>query len=166
MFWPGEFHGLCSPWGCKESDRPEQLSLSPIMEETRVNMKIREWGPMSNSIFFVSLWVVLFCGNHAQEILWEDVYLESISGVTGNLHFSSHFKTKSTYLFWGGKRRQTSQASSCYRRSQCPGSSSSYLSGVPSDFCRHLSSLCLRCCSLFFLILTCLFSPLGCSQLL
>ena len=26
--WPGEFHGLYSPWGCKESDTTEQLSLS------------------------------------------------------------------------------------------------------------------------------------------
>ena len=28
VFWPGEFHGLCSPWGGKESDMTEQLSLS------------------------------------------------------------------------------------------------------------------------------------------
>ena len=28
VFWPGEFHGLCSPWGCKESDTSEQLSIS------------------------------------------------------------------------------------------------------------------------------------------
>ena len=27
-FWPGELHGLYSPWGCKESDKTEQLSLS------------------------------------------------------------------------------------------------------------------------------------------
>ena len=27
-FWPGEFHGLYSPWNCKESDTTEQLSLS------------------------------------------------------------------------------------------------------------------------------------------
>ena len=26
-FWPGEFHGLYSPWGHKESDMTEQLSL-------------------------------------------------------------------------------------------------------------------------------------------
>ena len=25
--WPGEFHGLYSPWGCKKSDITEQLSL-------------------------------------------------------------------------------------------------------------------------------------------
>ena len=27
VFWPGEFHGLYSLWGCKESDMTEQLSL-------------------------------------------------------------------------------------------------------------------------------------------
>ena len=26
--WTGEFHGLYSPWGCKESDTTERLSLS------------------------------------------------------------------------------------------------------------------------------------------
>ena len=28
VFWPGEFHGLYSPWGHKESDMIGQLSLS------------------------------------------------------------------------------------------------------------------------------------------
>ena len=28
VFWPGEFHGLYGPWGCKESDTTEWLSLS------------------------------------------------------------------------------------------------------------------------------------------
>ena len=28
VFWPGEFQGLYSPWGCKELDMTEQLSLS------------------------------------------------------------------------------------------------------------------------------------------
>ena len=28
VFWPGEFHGLYSPWGLKESDITEWLSLS------------------------------------------------------------------------------------------------------------------------------------------
>ena len=27
VFWPGEFHGLYSPWGCEESDMTERLSL-------------------------------------------------------------------------------------------------------------------------------------------
>ena len=30
VFWPGEFHGLYSLWGCKESDTTEQLSLREI----------------------------------------------------------------------------------------------------------------------------------------
>ena len=29
VFWPGEFHGLYSPWGREESDTTEQLS-SPL----------------------------------------------------------------------------------------------------------------------------------------
>ena len=28
VFWPGEFYGLYSPWGCKELDTTEQLSLT------------------------------------------------------------------------------------------------------------------------------------------
>ena len=28
VFWPGKFHGLYSPWGCKELDMTERLSLS------------------------------------------------------------------------------------------------------------------------------------------
>ena len=30
IFWPGEFHGLNSPWGGKESDTTEQLSLTHL----------------------------------------------------------------------------------------------------------------------------------------
>ena len=30
VFWPGEFHGLYSPWDRKELDMTEQLSLSPV----------------------------------------------------------------------------------------------------------------------------------------
>ena len=26
IFWPGESHGVYSPWGCKESDMTERLS--------------------------------------------------------------------------------------------------------------------------------------------
>ena len=32
IFWPGEFHGLYNPWGCKELDMTEQLSLSGVMQ--------------------------------------------------------------------------------------------------------------------------------------
>ena len=32
IFWPGEFHGLYCPWGLKESDTTEQLSLLVVNE--------------------------------------------------------------------------------------------------------------------------------------
>ena len=32
VLWPGEFHGLYSSWGRKESDRTELLSLSYITQ--------------------------------------------------------------------------------------------------------------------------------------
>ena len=28
VFWPREFYGLYSPWGCKESDTTEQLAVA------------------------------------------------------------------------------------------------------------------------------------------
>ena len=31
VFWTGEFHGLCSPWGHKELDTTEWLSLSLLL---------------------------------------------------------------------------------------------------------------------------------------
>ena len=30
VFWPGEFHGLYNPWGCKELDTTDKLSLSML----------------------------------------------------------------------------------------------------------------------------------------
>ena len=36
VFWPGKFQGLCSPWGCKESDTTERLSLSVCVAHTYV----------------------------------------------------------------------------------------------------------------------------------
>jgi len=32
VFWPGEFHGLYSPWGRKELDTTERLSLHFIFD--------------------------------------------------------------------------------------------------------------------------------------
>ena len=41
VFWPGEFHGLYSPWGHKESDMTERLSLS--LGYTTVCLSIFQW---------------------------------------------------------------------------------------------------------------------------
>ena len=39
VFWPGEFHGLCSPWGHKESDMTEWLSLVfPVKGQTQIQL--------------------------------------------------------------------------------------------------------------------------------
>ena len=35
VFWPGEFHGLYSPWGHKESDTTEQLSVTHVPNSWR-----------------------------------------------------------------------------------------------------------------------------------
>ena len=35
IFWPGEFHGLYSPWGHKESDMTEQLSFSEVEKKEK-----------------------------------------------------------------------------------------------------------------------------------
>ena len=38
VFWPGELHRLYCPWGCKESDRTEQLSLAHFHTHFLVHM--------------------------------------------------------------------------------------------------------------------------------
>jgi len=36
VLWPGEFHGLYSPWGGKESDTTEWLSLQVNITATKI----------------------------------------------------------------------------------------------------------------------------------
>ena len=46
VFWPGEFHRLYSPWGHKEADATEQLSLyiaKPSVKEKKSNGQTRQW---------------------------------------------------------------------------------------------------------------------------
>ena len=38
VFWPGECHGLYSPWGCKESDTTEWLSLHTDVEQIEIGV--------------------------------------------------------------------------------------------------------------------------------
>ena len=40
VFWPGKFHGLHSPWGCKESDMTVQISLNTASLN---NKRIKEY---------------------------------------------------------------------------------------------------------------------------
>ena len=65
VFWPGEFHGLYSSWGCKESDMTEQLSLHFQRESLRPLFQawsIFSWAVLSYPFpcLFVLNW--LFCG--------------------------------------------------------------------------------------------------------
>ena len=36
LFWPGEFHGRYSPWGYKELDTTERLSLSLLPNDSQM----------------------------------------------------------------------------------------------------------------------------------
>ena len=49
VLWPGEFHGLYSPWGRKELDMTEQLSLSfqPELKSAVLKLKF----PLLSFIF-------------------------------------------------------------------------------------------------------------------
>ena len=42
-FWPREFHGLCSPWGRKELDTTEWLSLSKHNKKGDIVLKTYGW---------------------------------------------------------------------------------------------------------------------------
>ena len=44
VFWPGEFHGLYSPWSHKQSDMTERLSLSSLMRSVLFLSPLYRWG--------------------------------------------------------------------------------------------------------------------------
>ena len=51
VFWPGEFHGLYSPWGRKESDTAGRLSLALVV----VSVLVCSWnafGSVPSSLVF------------------------------------------------------------------------------------------------------------------
>ena len=44
VFWPGEFHELHSPWGHKQADRTQRLSLVTVLESQKHHVhKGRDW---------------------------------------------------------------------------------------------------------------------------
>ena len=44
VFWPGEFHGLYSPWSCKESNTTEWLSLLLLSGiNSLLNCEVQRW---------------------------------------------------------------------------------------------------------------------------
>jgi len=52
VFWPWVFHGLYSPWGCKESDTTEWLSLHLSQHIEKQRHYFANKGPSSQSIGF------------------------------------------------------------------------------------------------------------------
>ena len=52
VFWPGEFHGLYSSWGHKESDMAEWLSLSLSLPHTYIDSPIINIIHQKDNFFF------------------------------------------------------------------------------------------------------------------
>ena len=57
VFWPEEFHGLYSPWGCKESDTTEQISLSFL---SSFGLRIHQFYLQKNLILSFMIFLSLF----------------------------------------------------------------------------------------------------------
>ena len=53
VFWPGEFHGLCSPWGHKDSDTTERLSLLWEQFETTTEIRVFHIAALDNRLIIV-----------------------------------------------------------------------------------------------------------------
>ena len=60
VFWPGEFHGLYSPWGHKESDRTEQLSLHFLLSYVYCPF-VFLFGELPFVLFSITALLLLIC---------------------------------------------------------------------------------------------------------
>ena len=58
VFWPGEFHGPYSPWGCKEADMTERLSLQMKCSHG-ISDSLEEISSLSHSLVFLRLLLLL-----------------------------------------------------------------------------------------------------------
>ena len=76
--WPGEFHGLYSPWGCQESDKTEPLSLQDLCAVVRLLGHI------------LVLFLVLFFFFPFIFISWRLITLQYCSGFCHTLTWISH----------------------------------------------------------------------------
>ena len=78
VFWPGEFHGLYSPWSHKESDTTEQLSLF-----TNLFLVLGSHSNPTFHIFSVSPHFSFSTGSR------EEVFLSSKAGSVSSCPFCS-----------------------------------------------------------------------------
>ena len=77
VFWPRESHGLYSPWGHKESDTTEQLSLSPQLEKT--HMQQQSLNRTKNRYIFFICFPLFFCqleANYSTILQWVLPYID------------------------------------------------------------------------------------------
>ena len=105
VFWPGEFHWLYSPWGCKESDTTEWLSLSLLYNIVMV---------------FAIHQHELTIGIHVSPPSWTPLPFANIFKTKG-FHTHTHTRTHTTGLIlypelssgflWGEELRDLPQSS-------------------------------------------------------
>ena len=85
VFWPGEFHGLHSPWSCKESGTTEQLSVSPDRWEHRPATQNKE-----DPVSALHSWCLLTVNSEFQldRYLLRDLYINRVRG-KGEVYFNT-----------------------------------------------------------------------------
>ena len=54
VFWPGEFYGLYNPWGCKELDMTEKLSLLLSTWTFRLFLVLSHYKQLYNALRSIS----------------------------------------------------------------------------------------------------------------
>ena len=75
VFWPGEFHELYSPWGHKESDKTERISLS-LSCNIFLHMKAILWIVLERQKLQISTQRLYY---HPPEKLWLSIFMFSLS---------------------------------------------------------------------------------------
>ena len=77
LFWPGEFHGLYSPRGHKESDTAEQLSLSFSPKTREIKAKINKWDLTELTNFYTAKETIN--KTKRQHTAWEEVFANDVT---------------------------------------------------------------------------------------
>ena len=98
VFWPREFHGLYSPWGCNESDMTEQLTCvilkpngtdahhkQPVCHPDENQLAV---GPFSSVTVSVESWCRVTLAQETQWWFIPHMYLNSLDSTWG--HITEH----------------------------------------------------------------------------
>ena len=118
-FWPGEFHGLYSPWGCKEWNTTEWLSVTFFTHRREGADDFVYWLSVPSSSSFWDLTVEIY---HwiLQDVLFLKIlfiyFVDYFFGCVGSLLLWGLF----LWLWWVGLlSRCSAQASHCGGLSCC-----------------------------------------------